>query len=163
MIPATPLHAEVLAALHGAAFPLEDRWAASSFAVQLALPTTFGFLDDRGGLVLARAVLDEAEILTLAVHPHARRQGIGRRLLASALTEAARRGAQAVFLEVASGNAAARALYAASDFTVVGHRRGYYASGDDALLLARYKINQYLNECGPDRSEDFSGAESAGA
>jgi [ribosomal protein S18]-alanine N-acetyltransferase len=163
VIPAAPVHAEVLASLHDAALPPEDCWAAPSFAVQLALPTTFGFLDDRGGFILARAVLDEAEILTLAVHPEVRRQGIGRDLLVRALAEAARRGARAAFLEVAASNAGARALYAASGFTVVGRRRGYYASGDDALQLARYEISEYLPECGPDRPEDFSGAGSAGA
>ena len=137
MTPAAPIHAEILAALHEAAFPPEDRWRAESFAVQLALPGTFGFLDDRGGFVLARAVADEAEILTLAVHPEARRQGIGRDLVATALAEAARRGARTAFLEVAAGNTAARALYAALGFTVLGCRRRYYASGDDAVLLGR--------------------------
>jgi ribosomal-protein-alanine N-acetyltransferase len=37
-------------------------------------------------------------------------------------------------LEVAAGNPAARALYAATGFRTAGVRRGYYRNGDDALI-----------------------------
>lgn len=137
MIPVSPAHGEVMALLHAAAFPRCERWSAASFAAQLALPGVFGWLDERGGLALARIAADEAELLTLAVHPEARRRGIGQALLACALAEAARRGARAAFLEVAETNAPARALYGAADFVLVGRRRGYYGSGADALVLRR--------------------------
>lgn len=133
---ASPAHAEAMALLHAAAFPPPDQWSAAAFATQLALPHTFGLLDERGGFALARAVADEAELLTIAVHPEVRRLGIGRALLASVLAAAARRGAETVFLEVAETNAAARALYAALAFTPVGRRAGYYTSAD-ALVLRR--------------------------
>jgi ribosomal-protein-alanine N-acetyltransferase len=42
-----------------------------------------------------------------------------------------------MFLEVAADNTAARALYAAAGYQQVGQRRGYYAGGIDALVLAR--------------------------
>jgi ribosomal-protein-alanine N-acetyltransferase len=42
-----------------------------------------------------------------------------------------------MFLEVAAANAPARALYAAAGYQRVGERRGYYAGGIDALVLAR--------------------------
>ena len=135
MIAATPAAAEALAALHAAAFPPEDAWDAAAFAAQLALPGVFARLHPDGGLVLARAAGDEAEILTLAVVPTARRAGLGRALLAAATAEAAACGAQVMFLEVAAANAAARALYAASGFVPVGRRRRYYADGQDALVL----------------------------
>ncbi len=125
-----------MALLHAAAFPFHDRWSAAAFAAQLALPGVFGLLDERGGLALARAVADEAEVLTIAVHPEARRLGIGRALLTAVLSEAARRGAETVFLEVAESNAPARALYDSLAFNPVGRRTGYYASAD-ALVLSR--------------------------
>ncbi len=135
MIAATPAAAETLAALHAAAFPPEEAWDAAAFAAQLALPGVFARLHPDGGLVLARVAGDEAEILTLAVVPAARRAGLGRALLAAAAAEAASRGARAMFLEVAAANHAARALYAAGGFVPVGRRRRYYADGQDALVL----------------------------
>lgn len=133
--PAGPAHAELLAAIHGGAFPPGEGWGRDAFALQLTLPGVFGFLDRRGGLVLARVAAEEGEILTLAVLPPARRLGIARALLDAALDEAARRGAAAMFLEVSTRNAAARALYAASGFAQVGRRRRYYSDGADALVL----------------------------
>ena len=129
-----------MAALHAAAFPAGEHWDAAAFAAQLGQPSVFGLLDERGGLVLARIAADEAEILTLAVHPSARRQGLGRDLLDRSLAEAGGRGAAAMFLEVAESNAAARALYAAAGFAPVGRRQGYYASGADALILRRLLV-----------------------
>lgn len=105
-------------------------------ALQLGLPGSFGLVcPDGAGLALARVAADEAEILTLAVLPEARRRGVGGALLASVAAGAAARGARALFLEVAVGNAPARALYAAAGFVAVGRRRGYYPGGEDALVL----------------------------
>jgi [ribosomal protein S18]-alanine N-acetyltransferase len=135
MRPATPAAAAAMAAIHGAAFPTEQAWNAPAFAAQLALPGVFGRLDPRGGLVLARVAAEEAELLTLAVAPPARRAGLGRALLAAALAEAAARGARTMFLEVAVSNQVALALYSAAGFTAVGRRPRYYADGQDALVL----------------------------
>lgn len=88
------------------------------------------------GLVLWRIAADEAEILTIAVLPPWRRQGLGRRLVEIAAAEAAQAGATVLFLEVATTNAGGRALYAAAGFNPVGRRRGYY-NGADALVLRR--------------------------
>jgi [ribosomal protein S18]-alanine N-acetyltransferase len=137
MIEASPLHAAALAVVHEAAFPPGEVWDEAAFTGLLGQPGIFGLLDRRGGLVLARVALDEAEILTLAVAPAARRQGLGRALLAAALARARARGVTAMFLEVAAGNMAARTLYAAAGFERVGLRRGYYPDGADALVLRR--------------------------
>ncbi len=129
--------AAALAALHAAAFPPADRWGADAIALMLELPGTFALHHPGQGFVLARVAAEEAEILTLAVHPDARRQGHGAALLMGAMAGAVARGATAMFLEVAEGNAAARALYAAAGFAEVGRRRRYYADGGDALVLRR--------------------------
>lgn len=127
--------APALAALHAAAFPPGEQWDAEAIRVLLGLPGGFGLLRPGAGFVLARVAADEAEILTLAVVPAARRQGHGGALLAGAMAAAAARGAAAMFLEVAEPNAAARALYAAAGFTEAGRRRRYYPDGADALVL----------------------------
>lgn len=132
---ATPAHAAALALIHAAAFAPAARWPAEAMAAQLALPGTFGFIDPRGGMILARVAADEAEILTIAVAPDQQRQGIGRTLLRAAAHHAAAQGATALFLEVAEGNRPAAALYASCGFTQVGQRRRYYADGDNALVL----------------------------
>jgi ribosomal-protein-alanine N-acetyltransferase len=129
--------AAALAALHAAAFPPADRWGADAIALMLEMPGAFVVHRPGQGFVLARVAAEEAEILTLAVHPAARRQGHGAALLAAAMAGAVARGAGAMFLEVAEGNAAARALYAAAGFAEVGRRRRYYPDGGDALVLRR--------------------------
>lgn len=129
-----PPYAPVLAAIHALAFP-QERWSAATFQQQLAMHGVLGLLDSRGGMILLRLTLDEAEILTLATIPEARRQGIARCLLAEGLARVAALGARSVFLEVEIGNEAARSLYAAAGFAEVGRRRAYYANGADALVL----------------------------
>ncbi|MCK8783249.1 GNAT family N-acetyltransferase [Roseomonas sp. NAR14] len=136
-----------LAALHALAFPAE-KWGPDAIALMLELPGTVALQRPGEGFVLLRAAAGEAEILTLAVAPAARRRGCGGALLAAALAAAAALGALAMFLEVAAGNAAARALYAAAGFTQVGLRRRYYADRSDALVLRR---DLAPIEDGPDR------------
>lgn len=129
-----PEDAAALAALHAAAFPPAEAWGPDALRLMLEMPGAFA-LRAAEGFVLARAVAGEAEILTLAVAPPARRQGLGRALVLAAATGAALRGAEALFLEVSEANAPARALYAALGCAEVGRRRRYYADGSDALVL----------------------------
>lgn len=134
---ATQAHAQALAAIHQAAFPPGQRWGPDAMTLQIALPGCFALLDDRGGMAMARVAADEAELLTLAVLPDSRRQGLARALLAEAEHVAAAHGAATLFLEVATRNAAAQALYAAAGYQQAGRRRRYYADGDDALVLRK--------------------------
>jgi ribosomal-protein-alanine N-acetyltransferase len=126
-----------LAAIHAEAF--ETSWDAASLSALLASPGVFA-VAEADGFTLIRVVADEAEILTLAVRPSARRSGLGARLVEAAVVRAAALGAERMFLEVAGDNAAARALYARAGFHEVGRRRGYYARADgsreDALVLS---------------------------
>lgn len=133
---AGPEEAPLLAALHHEAFPPGDAWDEDAFASLLGSAGCFA-LRAEGGFVLARAAGGEAEIITLAVQPAARRRGLGRRLVDDAAAFAAALGAEALFLEVEEGNAAALALYAALGFRRVGRRPGYYGAGRDAAVLRR--------------------------
>lgn len=134
------MDAAALARLHGRCFTLPPPWSEAAFAGLLAQPGVF-LASEPAGFVLGRVILDEAELLTLAVAPEARRQGSGRRLLAAFEAEAAARGATRAYLEVAAGNAPARALYAGAGWQEAGVRRGYYRgadrASDDAVILAR--------------------------
>lgn len=126
-----------LAALHASAFAAP--WDAKAFADLLGQPGVFADVA-ADGFILIRAVADEAEILTLAVRPEARRRGVGARLVEAGADRAAGMGARRLFLEVAEDNAAARGLYARCGFAETGRRKGYYPAEDggrtDALILA---------------------------
>ena len=143
--PCVPSHASLLAGIHAAAFPRGEHWSADALGVQLAMPGVFGFLAEPGGFILARVAADEAEILTLAVVPEARRQGLARALLDATHPMAARLGAAALFLEVAESNLAGRALYRATGYEEVGRRRDYYVGGGDALVLRRALLSSDLH------------------
>jgi ribosomal-protein-alanine N-acetyltransferase len=89
------------------------------------------------GFAVFRQVLDEAEVLNIAVTPAHCRKGFGRRLLRAGLDLLAER-ARCVHLEVRAGNAPAIALYRSEGFQRVGLRRNYYPAvqgREDAILM----------------------------
>ena len=134
--------ADALHALHAQAF--DQPWSAAEIERLMRILGGFAVVAEAEapqGFVLVRTVADEGEILTLAVAPAFRRQGIGRALVDAAAAEAARRGARMLFLEVAEDNLGAMALYEAADFQAAGLRRAYYARPGappaDAIVLRR--------------------------
>ena len=121
-----------------------EAWSRSSYLDELADTELRHYLVavDSAGTVLGSAglmtIAETAQILTVGVLPHARRRGIGRVLVDALLAEAVRRGAEEVLLEVRIDNVAARELYEAMGFAVLGLRRGYYDHGRvDAVTMRR--------------------------
>ena len=125
---------DALADLHARCFATPRPWSASEFAALLDSRGCF-LLEEDHGFLLGRVIADEAELLTLAVDPDARRAGTGRRLVARFAGRARDMGAVEAFLEVASDNLAARALYSCTDWVEAGVRRDYYAPGTDAIVM----------------------------
>ena len=150
LCPLGALHLDRAAAMHGESFvPLGERaWTRQELAELLASPGVTGLvLQAEGrdaGIALCRVAADEAELLTIAVRPTERRRGAGRRLLAAVIDRARDAGARALFLEVGTDNPAARALYEALGFQVMGTRTAYYHRGEgppaDALIM-RLSLN----------------------
>lgn len=130
--------AALLHQLHAQCFVAEEVWSVTSFADMLSSPQVFGWALGQEAFILGRVVADEAELLTLAVAPAARRQGQARRLLDALLAGAAARGATRMFLEVAETNDPARQLYTQAGFVQCGRRANYYANHVAALVLERY-------------------------
>jgi ribosomal-protein-alanine N-acetyltransferase len=130
-----------LAHLHARAFSTPRPWTEAEFAGFLSDPLAFLLVEGDAAFLIGRAVAGEAELLTVAVAPEARRLGLGRSLVSRFIYQARLRGAESAFLEVAEDNAAARALYRATGFAEAGRRRGYYCRPDgstlDALVLVR--------------------------
>ena len=92
-----------------------------------------------------RLVVEEVQVMNLAVRPEERRHGLGRFLLRTALAIALRAGAKRALLEVRASNAAARTLYGLFGFGPLGVRKQYYRDpSEDALVLVR-ELGSTLN------------------
>jgi [ribosomal protein S18]-alanine N-acetyltransferase len=90
------------------------------------------------GLGCFWAILEEAHITILAVHPNFQRQGLGQWILCALLQKACDRGLERATLEVRISNQVALTLYQKFGFREAGRRRRYYQdTGEDALILWR--------------------------
>jgi len=96
------------------------------------------------------AILEEAHIIMLAIHPSFQRQGLGQALLWALLKSACDRQLERSTLEVRSSNLAAVDLYKKFGFKEAGRRKRYYEdTGEDALVMWRSglekpEFQQYL-------------------
>ena len=116
-----------------------EAWTLSQLAGVMVMPGTWLTIArvDAAvlGFALVRSVLDECELLLLAVHPLWRGRGVGRTLLAGSLKTARRRGIRSMNLEVRSSNNAIK-LYENMGFEYVHRRPGYYRGQDGQLYDA---------------------------
>ncbi|OQW60090.1 MAG: hypothetical protein A4S17_10920 [Proteobacteria bacterium HN_bin10] len=132
---ASPGAATLLAQLHARAF--EKPWTEVEIAKLMENPTVFAFIHGDGaeaqGFVMGWAAGGDAEVLTVAVAPEARRKGFGAALVTAVGVAAHARGAATIHLEVAEDNFAARALYAKLGYAESGRRRAYYAGVGGAV------------------------------
>lgn len=94
--------------------------------------------DTVAGFLILSILLDEGEILDLAVDPRFRGRGYGRLLVEHALSLCRQRGVRALHLEVRANAVAALSLYRSLGFRETGLRRGYYENGIDAILMTRH-------------------------
>ncbi len=118
-------------------------------SVAWGVPTFKGFAEARGAVIvqfenafaLGRVIADEGELLTIAVHPDAQGQGVGRDCLEVFELEAAKNGAKRIFLEVSAQNVPAIRLYQSSGYSETGRRPGYYTAPNgqrsDALMMSK--------------------------
>lgn len=82
-------------------------------------------------------VLDEMEIIGIAVHESVRKQGIGESLFHAVKNEIKVHGLTAIFLEVREGNLAARRFYEKIGFETVGRRTNYYSHPEEDAIIMR--------------------------
>ncbi len=124
-----------------------ESWTAAQCAALLPMPGVWLSIarnekNDVVGFSLSRIVLDEAELLLLAVRRAAQGGGVGKMLLDRFVRRARIRGAERLHLEVRDGNPALT-LYEKAGFALVGRRRHYYNGPDgrsyDALTLALHR------------------------
>lgn len=128
-----------------------EAWTRRQVSDSLTLRNVFFTLIDPGGtdsvdpgqaigFALTRQVLDEEEILLIAVRPAHRGNGVGKDLLREVIESARARSVARIFLEMRDGNPAEH-LYRGFGFEKIGHREGYYrgAVGGpiDAITFAK--------------------------
>lgn len=123
-------------------------WSAEAFWSELASPGTRWYVAARGpdGDLLGYAGLmvvgTQADVQTVAVAPAAQGRGAGRLLLDALVSEAVRRGATSLLLEVRADNAPAIALYRRAGFERIAVRRAYYQPGAvDAWVMRRRPLH----------------------
>ena len=122
-----------------------DPWSEKSVASELENRLSLWLVamdgDRVAGYVGSQSVLDEADMMNVAVHPDYRRQGIGRDLVL-ALAEALRKkGIRGLMLEVRQSNAPAIALYEQLGFGQVGLRPNYYRNPKENALILRKELS----------------------
>ena len=111
------------------------------------IPNTIDKLNNRdvsgklAGYLLATIILDEAEILSIAVSADHQKYGRGTGLLRHFLAYIVAQDVKTVFLEVAADNLSALTLYHRHGFAEFGRRPSYYKRSDgdcDAILMRRF-------------------------
>ena len=146
--PVMPAEAALLAALHAACFEKGDlptprnAWDEAAMAQFVAGPSTLCLLASLAtrelrpvGFLIARAAVDEAELLTIGILREYRERGVGQALMQHAAGTLRASGILRLFLEVDETNAHALALYRSMGAEPVGHRRGCYENDRNAAVL----------------------------
>ncbi len=137
------LHAQAVAGLEALCFPCG--WSAEQYRAAMEQGTCWGCVCFEGpgqdgnlvGYIACESVLEEMEILNVAVRPDRRGQGVASALLGAVLQEARERNIVSCLLEVREGNVPALALYKHAGFRQVGLRKKYYAdNGENAVVMA---------------------------
>lgn len=133
-----PGEAEAVARVEEECF--RDPWSANSITDMLSDPHTCYIVAAVDGEIIgycgSRTVLDEGDILRVAVLQQWRSRGVASRIL-DCLIESTP-DVRNWYLDVREHNAAALALYRKFGFTAIGRRRGYYRHPlEDAILMQR--------------------------
>ena len=142
---AMQLDLPVLVSMERALFA-DAPWSMGQFKEEFAgIPKTRYFLvaldSDKkivgyaGVMVVASGV--DADVLTVAVLPEARRRGIARHFLDSLEKWSLMRGAPSMILEVGVNNSSAIALYETLDYSIINTRKNYYGPGLDAHVMRK--------------------------
>ncbi|NQM30218.1 ribosomal protein S18-alanine N-acetyltransferase [Streptococcus suis] len=115
----------------------QSPWTLEQIASSMAIQDEDYYLAYEGqelvGFLAVQTVLDEMEILQIAVKTDFQRLGIASQLMAAVMDWDGD-----IFLEVRESNSAAQALYTRQHFTKIGKRKDYYRNPvEDAVIMKR--------------------------
>ncbi|MFA5862270.1 MAG: N-acetyltransferase [Candidatus Thermoplasmatota archaeon] len=135
---------EPLLALENACYPPCQAYSRAEYRYALATARAVNVAwDDKGIIGFVGAFYHSAwrvgHVFTVNVHPKARGQGLGRRLMEECEKRLSALGMQRVVLEVNVENAAAIALYEACGYERLQRLENYYTQyeNNDAFLYAK--------------------------
>lgn len=133
-------HVAQVAALEKLCF--SDPWSETSVASELDNPLSLWLIAEEEGTVLgyvgSQTVLDETDMMNIAVQPECRRRGIAAALIGELVNQLRERGSHILRLEVRESNVPAIALYESMGFTQLGLRKNYYRNPkENALILGK--------------------------
>ena len=140
IIPMNESHVAQVAALEKRCF--SDPWSENSVASELENPLSLWLIAEEDGAVCgyvgSQTVLDETDMMNIAVHPDCRRKGIAAALITELVSRLKARGSRVLRLVVRESNFSAIALYEALGFTQLGLRKNYYRNPkENALILGK--------------------------
>lgn len=120
----------------------KNPWTWESMVFEISHPLSVSSVEWRDGRIVAfavgRVIADEAEVMKIATLEKYRRQGIARIMMTELLDKMRAKGAITCYLEAASHNTAAIALYESFGFEKVYVRELYY--GDDDAIAMRLTL-----------------------
>ena len=119
-----------------------DPWSANSIASELENKLAFWLVATEGdrvaGYIGSQTVMDETDMMNVAVHPDYRRKGIAEALVNDLVQNLKKMGSHFLTLEVRASNVPAITLYEKLGFTEIGRRKNYYRNPrEDALILRK--------------------------
>ena len=136
----TSAHVSQIAELEKLCF--SDPWSEKSIETELTCRLSLWLValeeDKVVGYVGSQTVIDETDMMNIAVHPDYRRQGIAEKLIDALISALKEKGSRGLMLEVRASNESAIALYQKLGFIQVGRRPNYYRNPkEDALILRK--------------------------
>lgn len=119
-------------------------WSLSSFKNELLNPHSIlkvaEFNEEIVGYIVLRKILDEAELLSIAVKPELRRKGIATELIKNVLDEL-KDSVETCFLEVRVSNKEAISFYEKIGFKKVGLRKKYYLLPEEDAIIMKLDLS----------------------
>lgn len=133
---------DVEAVYHLSASCFSEPWSLEAIKKEVVNPVASYFVADQEGEIVGYSglwhVLDEGEVINIAVSSKMRRQGVGELLLKCLLEEAKIRQLNVIHLEVRESNKVAQNLYAKFGFKVIAVRKGYYHKPLENAIIMEY-------------------------
>ena len=134
-----PQHVHQVAELEKLCFA--DPWSENSIASELENELSLWIVALEGDTVLgyvgSQTVMDETDMMNIAVHPEYRRQKIAVGLIVGLIGALQKRGSRCLTLEVRESNEPAKKLYESMGFEQIGLRKNYYRNPRENAIILR--------------------------